>query len=409
MNTNKIHINIMKNKTIILGLLALGSLTALAFTFPTICISKQGPPPTEYQQTVSLAPVVAQQDNTNVSNQIQIALILDTSGSMSGLIDQAKTQLWNIINELSKAHKDSTQANISIALYEYGNDGLSLYNGYIRQVLPFTNDLDDISEKLFALNTNGGSEYCGRVIKTSLKELNWQDGDAMKLIYIAGNEPFNQGSVSPKTACELASQKQVSVYPIFCGNEQEGINSGWTECAQLTAGTYMNIDSDIRTIAVATPYDDEISNLNIQLNNTYIHYGQQGRSFKNKQLRQDANQEGFSKANGVSRAISKSSKLYGNSHWDLLDAYKSDSTVLLSIDKETLPDSLQALEQKEIETLVLQKAKERTEIQNKIAENAVKRTAYIAQNQDTTSTQTLGDRMIKTIQKEAEKNGFVFN
>jgi hypothetical protein len=126
-------------------------------------------------------------------------------------------------------------------------------------------------------------------------------------------------------------------------------------------------------------------------------------------LRQDANQEGFSKANGVSRAISKSSKLYGNSHWDLLDAYKSDSTVLLSIDKETLPDSLQALEQEEIETLVLQKAKERTEIQNKIAENAVKRTAYIAQNQDTTSTQTLGDRMIKTIQKEAEKNGFVFN
>ena len=398
----------MKNKTIILSLLALGSLTALAFTFPTIRNSQQVPP-TEYQQTVTLAPVVTQQDNTNVSNQIQIALILDTSGSMSGLIDQAKTQLWNIINELSKAHKDSAQANISIALYEYGNDGLSLYNGYIRQVLPFTRDLDDISEKLFALNTNGGSEYCGRVIKTSLKELNWEDGDAMKLIYIAGNEPFNQGSVSPKIACELASQKQVSVYPIFCGNEQEGINSGWTECAQLTAGTYMNIDSDIKTIALATPYDDEISNLNIQLNNTYIHYGQQGRSFKNKQLRQDANQEGFSKANGVSRAISKSSKLYSNSHWDLLDAYKSDSTILLSIDKETLPDSLQALEQKEIEILVVQKAKERAEIQNKIAENAVKRTTYIAQHQYTKATQTLGNRMIKTIQKEAEKNGFVFN
>lgn len=397
----------MKNKTILLGLLALASISVFAFTFPTLSVSVQGHPRI-YEHNVTPTPVVTQQDNTNVANKIQIALILDTSGSMSGLIDQAKTQLWNIINELSKAHKDSTQADISIALYEYGNDGLSLYNGYVKQVLPFTNDLDDISEKLFALTTNGGSEYCGRVIKTSLQELNWDDGNAMKLIYIAGNEPFNQGSVSPKTACELASQKQVSVYPIFCGNEQEGINTGWTECAQLTAGMYMNIDSDIKTIAVATPYDDEISELNDQLNNTYIHYGQQGKSFKNKQLKQDANQEGYSKANAVSRTISKSSKIYSNSHWDLLDAYESDSTIILSLDKNTLPDSLQVLEQKEIEAVVKKKAEERAAIQHKIAENAVKREKYISQNQGTPSTETLGDRMIKTIQVEAEKNGFVF-
>jgi hypothetical protein len=398
----------MKNKTIILGLLALGSIATLAFTFPSISISKERQQ-RSYEQVIQTAPIVTQQDNTNVANTIQIALILDTSGSMSGLIDQAKTQLWNIINELSKAHKDSTQANISIALYEYGNDGLSLYNGYIKQVLPFTNDLDDISEKLFALTTNGGSEYCGRVIKKSLTSLNWEDSNAMKLIYIAGNEPFTQGSVSPDDACKLANQKQVAVYPIFCGNEQEGINSGWTACAKLTAGMYMNIDSDIKTIAVATPYDDEINKLNIQLNNTYIHYGEQGRSFKNKQVKQDENQAGYSQANNVSRAISKSSSLYSNTHWDLLDAYKADSSIIVSLDMETLPDSLQSLDQKEIEILVQDKAEERLEIQNKIAENALKRTQYISSNQKNTSTETLGDRMIKSIQQEAVKNGFIFN
>lgn len=398
----------MKNKTIILSLLALGSIATFAFTFPTASITKGRLNPS-YEPAVKIAPIVTQQDNTNVANKIQIALILDTSSSMNGLIDQAKTQLWNIINELSKAHKDSSQANISIALYEYGNDGLSLYNGYIKKVLPFTNDLDDISEKLFALTTNGGSEYCGRVIKKSLTDLDWEDGDAMKLIYIAGNEPFTQGSISPTVACELASQKKVSVYPIFCGNEQEGINSGWTQCAQLTAGTYMNIDSDIKTIAVATPYDDEISELNIQLNNTYIHYGNEGKRYKNKQIVQDANQSNYSKANSVSRAISKSSKLYSNSHWDLLDAYEADSSVILTLDKNTLPDSLQALEQKEIKAMVQKKAKERLLIQSKIAENAIKREKYISQSSGSSTAETLGDRMIKTIQKEAQKNGFVFN
>lgn len=398
----------MKNKTIILGLLALGSISALAFTFPTISSVKQITP-SRYDETRITAPVITQQDNTNVSNTIQIALILDTSGSMDGLIDQAKTQLWNIINELSKAKKDSTQANINIALYEYGNDNLSLYNGYNRQILPFTNDLNDISEKLFALTTNGGSEYCGKAIQTSLRELKWLDGDAMKLIYIAGNEPFTQGSVSPNTACELASQKNVSVFPIFCGNEQEGRNTGWTTCAQLTAGTYMNIDSDISTIAVATPYDEEISELNTRLNDTYIYYGKEGKMNKSKQTRQDANQREYSTANNVSRAISKSSALYSNSHWDLLDAFKADSTIILSLDKETLPDSLQALEEKEIKALVEKKAEERAAIQQKIAENAIKREQYITQNQDNTGTETLGDRMIKSIQREAVRNGYIFN
>jgi hypothetical protein len=398
----------MKNKTIILGLLALGGIATLACTFPTIRSSKQGPHRV-YKQTLRTAPIVTQQDNTNVANKIQIALILDTSGSMSGLIDQAKTQLWNIINELSKASKDSTQSNVSIALYEYGNDGLSLYNGYIRQVLPFTNDLDDISEKLFSLTTNGGSEYCGRAIKTSLTELDWDAGDAMKLIYIAGNEPFTQGGVSPTEACNLAHEKNISVYPIYCGNGEEGRRTGWTECAQLTAGTFMNIDSDIKTIAEATPYDDEISELNIQLNNTYIHYGKEGKVSKEKQYRQDANQSGYSKANSVSRTISKSSKLYSNTHWDLLDAYKADSTVILSLDKKTLPDSLQKLEDKEIKKLVLEKANERVRIQNSITKNAIKREKYISENQNSDQEETLGNRMIKTIQKEAQKNGFVFN
>ncbi|HLT34344.1 MAG TPA: hypothetical protein VKZ98_11175, partial [Aquaticitalea sp.] len=104
---------------------------------------------------------------------IKVALLLDTSNSMDGLIDQAKAQLWEIVNELSYAKCDDNKPNLQIALYEYGNDRLNGDEGYIRQVLAFSNDLDEISKQLFSLTTNGGEEYCGHVIQTSLNQLNW--------------------------------------------------------------------------------------------------------------------------------------------------------------------------------------------------------------------------------------------
>src|SRR5688572_17798159 len=129
--------------------------------------------------------------------QIMLALLLDTSNSMDGLIDQAKSQLWKIVNELAQAKcGDGAVPDIQIALYEYGNSGLPVTSGYIRQVSPFTTDLDVVSDKLFALRTNGGDEYCGQVIKTSLNELAWSSSsEDLKMIFIAGNEPFNQGHV----------------------------------------------------------------------------------------------------------------------------------------------------------------------------------------------------------------------
>src|SRR6478735_3515483 len=80
-------------------------------------------------------------DNQSVApakgQTIMLALLLDTSNSMDGLIDQAKSQLWKIVNAVAAAKSENgQQPNIKIALYEYGNDGLSADEGYIRQVSP---------------------------------------------------------------------------------------------------------------------------------------------------------------------------------------------------------------------------------------------------------------------------------
>ena len=154
---------------------------------------------------------------------VQIAILLDTSGSMQGLIEQAKSQLWKICNEFIKARQDGVAPEIQVALYEYGKDSLSQNSGWIRQIQPLTQDLDKISEELFALKTNGGQEYCGWVIKDAVNELAWSPrSDVYKVIFIAGNEPFTQGPVNYAESCKAAITKGIIVNTIHCGGEMEG-------------------------------------------------------------------------------------------------------------------------------------------------------------------------------------------
>src|SRR5262245_11997462 len=87
---------------------------------------------------------------------VQVALLLDTSNSMDGLINQARTQLWAIVNEFSHCRRDARIPRLQVAVYEYGNNRLCPQDGWIRMVLPFTDDLDRVSEQLWALRTCGG-------------------------------------------------------------------------------------------------------------------------------------------------------------------------------------------------------------------------------------------------------------
>lgn len=311
--------------------------------------------------------------------KIMLALLLDTSNSMDGLIEQAKSQLWKIVNELAAAKcADGTPPDISIALYEYGNDNLSSYEGYIRQVSPLTNDLDALSAKLFALTTRGGAEFCGYAIRTSLDQLDWSAANNdLRMIFIAGNEPFNQGTVPYNTACSLAKEKDVVVNTIFCGSFNEGVQTDWKRGADLANGTYMSIEQDRRTVYVATPYDDQISYKNEELNKTYVYYGRSGKSKKEAQVEQDKNANHYGKANMVERTISKSSHAYSNSSWDVVDAAKDNAKIVTELKTEDLPDEMKGMTVEQREAYVKQKANERTTIQKEIQTLNASRQKYI--------------------------------
>jgi len=342
-------------------------------------------------------------------NTIKVALLLDTSNSMDGLINQAKTQLWEIVNELSYAKCENEHPDLLISLYEYGNDNLSSDEGYIRQVIGFSSDLDEISEKLFSLNTNGGNEFCGEVIKTSLKQLDWgKNKNDLKLIFIAGNEPFTQGKINYKDAAAQANEQDVTVNTIFCGNYQNGVSGKWQEGASLTHGDYMVIDHNETIVHITSPYDDIIIQLNNQLNDTYIYYGTQGRSKMQLQATQDGNAAELDEVVAVKRAVSKSSRIYKNATWDLVDAEKEEGFSYSKLDKKSLPKNLKDKSSEELKKYVAQQRKKRTEIQQKINTLNTKRNNFVADKRKENNTKSIDKAMINAIKKQAKAKNYAW-
>ena len=347
-------------------------------------------------------------DERHSNNTVKIALLLDTSNSMDGLINQAKSQLWDIVNKFTHAKcGNDSRPNLQIALYQYGNDDLSSREGYIQQVLDFSNDLDEISEKLFSLTTNGGEEYCGQVIHTSLKQLNWgKNPDNLKMIFIAGNEPFTQGKLNYKDAVTNAKEKDVIVNTIFCGDYQQGINTDWKRGATMTGGEYMAIDHNRHVVHIDTPYDDIIIKLNSKLNSTYIGYGAMGASKMELQSVQDDNAMEMEEAVAVKRAVSKSSRLYQNSSWDLVDASEDKDFDVTNIKKDQLPAALKNKSTTQIENYIEEKKVERNKIQKEITALNDKREAFIAKNQKENAKGELENAMLEAIKKQAEKKNY---
>jgi len=343
---------------------------------------------------------------------IQIALLLDTSNSMDGLINQAKSQLWKIVNEFTLAKRGGQRPEIQVALYEYGNDGLPASEGHIRMVLPLTNDLDKVSEQLFALTTNGGSEYCGQVIQAAGNQLQWsKDSNDLKVIVIAGNEPFTQGTVDYRDACKGVIGKGVIVNTIHCGSFEEGANSGWKDGALLADGTYMNIDSDRTVVHVDAPQDAEIARLGADLNTTYIPYGAMGEEAAARQVAQDSNAASVAAGSSVNRAIFKSAAQYNNAAWDLVDAVEQGKAEVTALEEEALPEDMRKMSKDERKKYVEERSEKRKDLQEKIKKLNAQREDYVAKKlkeQSGSEADTLDSAMIKAMRKQAVERSFTF-
>jgi hypothetical protein len=342
---------------------------------------------------------------------VQLALLLDTSNSMDGLIEQAKSQLWKIVNEFIGARRDGRPPVVQVALYEYGNDRLSITQNYVRQVCPLTRDLDAISRELFALRTCGGSEFCGTVVQRAVEELSWDPSSRVyKAIFIAGNEPFTQGPVDPRRACQGAIGRGIVVNTIHCGPEWQGVQGCWRTGAEVAEGKFLVIDQDRAIVHIPAPQDVIIERLNIRLNDTYIPYGHAGAEGKANQLAQDNNALAQSAAGAsVSRVASKASRNYHNDRWDLVDASKRADFRLGDLKAGDLPPEMRSMTPEQQLDLINRKKAERDSIQKEILELNEQRKRFVAEKErEKSGAETLDSAIVQTIRAQAGAKGYRF-
>ena len=356
------------------------------------------------------APTQTERDTEQ--DTLQIALLLDTSSSMDGLINQARSHLWNMVDQMGRMTRDvngkSRGVKIELALYEYGNDTLARDKGHIRQVLPFTGDLDSVSEKLNGLFTNGGSEYVGQAIETSIQELAWSpDPHTLKFVFVAGNEQFDQGPISAEVAMRAAAAKDISVQLIYCG----GTEPTWSAAAKLAATDLMTIDQNHVARHIPAPQDDEILRLGQELNATYMAYGAAGQASLARQAAADGSAAKMSKKVALERAQLKSKKGYDNRSWDVVDAVEKDANFLANKSDGDLPAALKGKTLEEKQKLVADNAAKRVELKAKIAKLEAERTTFLVAEQakqQGPEVHSLETEMMKSTKKTAAKKGYKF-
>jgi hypothetical protein len=306
---------------------------------------------------------------------VDLAICLDTSGSMQGLIDAARAKLWAVVNDLALARP---HPRLRVALLTYGNDGHPAENGWVRLDVPFTTDLDLVSQHLFSLTTNGGTELVGRVIRRATDELAWSpEPRALRLMIVAGNEAADQDqTVRFQDACARSIARGIMVDAIYCGGADDEIAADWRTVARLADGQFAAIDHQNGTLAIASPFDARLGELSAALNATYIPYGAAGDAGRANQSTQDQNAGKLSSDAVAARAVCKSTGNY-RCGWDLVDGSRSGEIKLDAVKADDLPVELRKLPLAELQKHVDATWTQRSALQKQVAELGMQRQAFV--------------------------------
>jgi len=338
---------------------------------------------------------------------IQVAILLDTSGSMNGLINQARLKIWDIISEISKANKNNKEINLEVALYQYGTTDASKDSGYINKLNGFSGDLDLLSENLFNLKTSGSEEYSGMAIEFATNDLAWSDHpNDLKLIILAGNEEMGQGYTPFEYSIPKAKNQNIIVNTIFCGSYKDGVENEWLKAANIGGGKFFNINQNNKINQIVTPYDSEINKLGSELNTTYIKYGRLGEEKRARQRNQDMVSKKVSSSYMASRNLAKSSNAYNTEDWDLVDKYEKEGVSAIALAQKETGD-IGSLSEEEIKVYLEDKSTKRKEIKSEMKKLQKKRSNYIANNTDNYSSD-FGAALLRVVKSQAKEKGFTF-
>ncbi len=340
---------------------------------PAIAEVTEPEPAAQPEPEAPVAEVVVQ----DAPRTVDIVIALDTSGSMDGLIDSTRARLWDVVNQAVVAQPSP---QVRVGLVTFGTPtGSSPAEGFVTRRMDLTTDLDGFYEELMGLRTNGGDEYVGWALSTSIDQMSWSDDPgSVKMLFVAGNESADQAPEQRnfRVYAPKALEAGITVHSLFAGDVDSGRQLKWDQVAAMGGGTYAAIDQNRSVAAIATPFDAQLVSLDDQLNQTYVAFGRHGQAGLMNQQKQDLNASNYGSRS--SRASTKASGSYRNASWDLVDAQQYEQRQLADIPDADLPEPMRGMTLEQKTAYVNGKAAERKRLQQQIAAVNAERSQWLA-------------------------------
>lgn len=313
-------------------------------------------------------------NHTTGNSTLEMVFVLDTTGSMGGLLEGAKQRIWGIVNEVMQS---AAHPSVRAGLVAYRDRR----DEYVTKVLPLTTDLDQVYSTLMSYRAEGGGdtpENVRRALADGVRNAGWspRTPGIAQIIFLVGDAPPHedyQDEPSTATTTAEAVNAGMIVNTIQCGNVP-GTQSVWQAIAQHGEGQYFAIAQDGGVQAIATPYDKELSGLGAKIGSTYVAYGggagPAGDSYRaeaseKQKATETAVATGAPAAAAADRAVNKAVNLEAYKG-DLLTGLENGSVKLDAVKEEDLPEGLRKLDpaarRKEIETRLAERKKVREDI-----------------------------------------------
>jgi Mg-chelatase subunit ChlD len=342
--------------------------------------------------------------------RIEVCFVLDTTGSMGGLIEGAKQKIWSIANEMISARPTP---ELKLGLIGYRDRG----DEYVVKSFSLTDDIDAIYGHLREFQAGGGGdapESVNEALAEAIHKMPWSsDSKVLKIIFLVGDAPphmdYPNGPKYPDL-CREAAKKELIINTIQCGEMAE-TKPIWQEIAKLSEGSYVAISQSGNVAVISTPMDKELSRLNERIGATLIPYG-------DRQLQAEVHAKyAAAKSAPVSAMAdrltynSKTGKAV-QGRGELVDALNDKTLKLEEIDQKQLPTELQKLDRNELQKRIAKARDERADLQKQIVELSKKREAYIQSENQRLAAEGKGDafdqKVAETLHAQAAKKGISY-
>ena len=359
----------MKSTTFNSKLIALALLVATA-----ICVALF--PTLQKAQATQAAHVVPLQ-----SHRIEVVFVLDTTSSMSGLIQAAKEKIWSIATTMASAQQNP---DIKMGLVAFRDRG----DAYTTRVFDLSEDLDSMYASLMDFRAQGGGdgpESVNQALYDAIHKISWStDNNVYKVAFLVGDAPPHMdyhNDVKYPVTLAVAAKKGIVVNAIQSGQHQY-TRPAWQEIASLGQGEYFQVEDSGNAVAVATPFDEKLSRLAAELEDTRLYYGdaetkvaQKAKLDANARLRRELSAQALARRDTFNATDSGKANLLGES--ELVDAISSGRVALDAIEEENLPASLQAMAPEKQMEVITEQAQRRDQLKQEIRKLSESRSNFI--------------------------------